>query len=116
MPSRKNETFSHAPTPSKNPDLSPLNCSLFVELRKNPPNSLPELVKTLERYAASLNKDRIITAVNDILPRAQACTESDEGAFEYELKSFKMLMLIIYCGYVFLKCPTLGNTNNIIIT
>ena len=48
------------------------NCCL-VELRKTPPNSLPELVNTLERYAAGLNTDQIITAVNDILSRAQAC-------------------------------------------
>ena len=47
-------------------------------------NSLPELVNTMERYSAS-----IITDVNDILPRAQACFESDGGAFEYKLKSFK---------------------------
>ena len=53
------------------------------------PNSLLELVNTVERYAASLNKDQIITAVNDILPRAQTCIVSDGGAFEYKLKSFK---------------------------
>ena len=35
-----------------------------------------------------LNKDQIITNVNDILPRAQACIESDGGAFEYKLKCF----------------------------
>ena len=52
-------------------------------------NSLSELVNTVERYATSLNKDQIITAVNEIQPRAQACIESDGGAFEYELKSFK---------------------------
>ena len=52
-------------------------------------NSFPELVNTVERYAASLNKDQIITAVNGILPRAKACIESDGGAFEYKLKSFK---------------------------
>ena len=46
-------------------------------------------MNTVERYAASLNKDRIITAVNDMLPRAQACIESDGGAFEDELKFFK---------------------------
>ena len=50
---------------------------------KDPPNSFPELVNTVERYAASLNKDQIITAVNDILPRAQACIESDARTFEY---------------------------------
>ena len=50
----------------------------IVELRKNPPNSLPELVNTVERYTAySLNKDQIITAANDILPRAQVCIEFD---------------------------------------
>ena len=38
---------------------------------KYPPNSLPELVNTVERYAASLNKDQIIAAVNDMLPRAE---------------------------------------------
>ena len=52
-------------------------------------NSLPELINTVERYAASLDKDQIITAVNDILPRAQACIESDGRAFDYILKSFK---------------------------
>ena len=52
---------------------------------KNPPNSLPELVNSVERHAASLNKDQIITAVNDILPRAQGSIESDAGAFEYKL-------------------------------
>ena len=56
----------------------------LVELRKNPSNSLPELVNTVEGYAVSLNKDQIITLVNDILPR-----ESDGGAFEYKLKSFQ---------------------------
>ena len=43
----------------------------------------------MEKYAASLNKNQIITAVNDILPKAQACIESDGGEFEYKLKSFK---------------------------
>ena len=52
----------------------------LVEIRKNPPNSLPELVNTVERYAASLNKDQIITAVNDILPIVKACIEYDGGA------------------------------------
>ena len=33
---------------------------LWVELIINPPNSLPELVNTVERYAVSLNKDLII--------------------------------------------------------
>ena len=37
----------------------------LVELKKNPPNSLPELVNTVERYAACLNKDQVSTAVND---------------------------------------------------
>ena len=55
-------------------------------------NSLLELVNNVERYAASLDKDQISTAVNDILPRAQACIESDGGAFEYKLKSFKKIL------------------------
>ena len=71
------------------------NCCL-VELRKNLPNSLPELVNNVDRYAASLNKDQIITAVNDILPRAQACIESDGWAFEYKLKSFKKDLIVIF--------------------
>ena len=61
----------------------------LVKLRRNTPNSLPELTNTVERHAASLNKDRLLTAVNDILPRAQACIGSDGGAFEYKLKSSK---------------------------
>ena len=56
---------------------------------KNPPNSLPELVNSVERYAAGLNTDQIITVVNDILPKVQACIESYGGAFEYKLISFK---------------------------
>ena len=54
-----------------------------------PSYSLLELVSTVERYAASLSKEQITTADNDILPRAQACLDSDGGAFEYKLKSFK---------------------------
>ena len=38
----------------------------------NPLNSFPELMNTMERYSASRSKYQIITAVNDILPRAQA--------------------------------------------
>ena len=86
--------FTESPWPAKSPDLSPLDYWFWsvclVELRKNPPNSFPGLVNTVERYAAILNKDQIITAaVNDILPRVQAYIESDGGAFEYNLKSFK---------------------------
>ena len=54
-------------------------------------NFLPELVNIVEIYAASLNKDQIITAVNNILPRAQACIKSDGGAFEY---TFSVLYII----------------------
>ena len=46
-------------------------------------------MNNVERYAVSLNKDQIITAVNDIIPRAPAYIESDGGAFDYKLKSFK---------------------------
>ena len=64
--------FEMPPTPARSPDLSPLDYLFWsvclVELRKNPPNSLPELVNTVERYDASLNKDQIITAVNAMLP------------------------------------------------
>ena len=60
-----------------------------ISLPTQTSNSHPELVNTVERYATRLNKDQIITAVNDILPRAQACIGSDGGAFEYKLKSFK---------------------------
>ena len=85
MPPRNNQ--------HKVPDLSPLDYWFWsvclVELRKNPSNSLPELVYTVAKYAASLNKDQIITAVNDMLPRAQACIASDGEAFKYELKYFK---------------------------
>ena len=71
-----------------------------VQLFHFPSNFLPELVNTIEGYAASLNQDQIITAVNDILPRAQACIESDGGALEYKLKSLnKRQSFIFYCGY-----------------
>ena len=52
-------------------------------------NTLPELVNTVEVYAARFKKYQIITVVNDILPWAQACIKFDGGAFEYKLKSFK---------------------------
>ena len=64
----------------------------LVGLKKNLSNSFPELVNTAERHAAGLNKDQIIIAVNDILPRAQTFIESDGEAFEYKLKSFKKIL------------------------
>ena len=91
--------------------------SSSISLQAPTSNSLPEIVNTVERYAASLNTNQIITTVNDILPRAQACIESDGGAFEYKLKSFKKILIVIFVlRYFFLKCPTLGTTNNTIIT
>ena len=92
MPPYKNQTFSHQHKQKVSiylPSTTGVFSACLVELRKKPPNSLPELVNTVERYAASLNEDSIITAVNDILLRAQACIESDGGAFEYKLRSFK---------------------------
>ena len=62
------------------------NYAIFQPTQRPTPFQI-ELVNTVERYAASLNKDQVITAVKS--PRAQACIESDEGAFEYELKYFK---------------------------
>ena len=61
------------------PDTSPLDywSVCLVELKKNPQNYLTELVNIVERYATSLNKHQIVTAVADTLPRAQACVESD---------------------------------------
>ena len=53
----------------------------YISLPTSNSNSLPELVNTVESYAASLNKDQIITAVNDIPPKAQACIESDGEVF-----------------------------------
>ena len=61
-----------------------------VELKKNStklPSRASECREKIRCY--TLNIDQIITVVNDILPRAQACIESDRGAFEYKLKSFK---------------------------
>ena len=77
MPPRKYQTFSYQHQ-QKVPIYLPWFWSVcLVELRKNPPNTLPVLVNTVERYDPSLNEDKIITAVNDILPRAPACIESD---------------------------------------
>ena len=41
-----------------------------ISLPTSTSNSLPELVNNVERYAASVNKDQIITAVNDILTKS----------------------------------------------
>ena len=78
-------------------------------------NSLSDLVNTVERYDA---KDQIITAVNHILPRAQACIESDGGYLSTNWNSSrKDLIDNFVLPYIFsLKWPTLGSTNNIIIT
>lgn len=85
--------FTDRPWPARSPDLSPLDYWFWsvcmVELRKNPPNSLPDLVNTVGGYAASLNYDQISAAVKDVLPRANACIEADGGAFEYKLKGIK---------------------------
>ena len=90
---RSKKSYIFTPKPVKSPDLSPLDYWFWsvclVELRKNSLNSIPEIVYTVERYAASLNKDQIITALNDILPRAQACIEYDGGAFDYKPKIFQ---------------------------
>ena len=60
----------------------------FISLPTPTSISLLELVTTVERYAAIINKYQIISALNDTLPRAQACIDSDGGAFEYKLKAF----------------------------
>ena len=93
--------------PAKSLDLSPLDwfwSVILVELRKNPPNSILELVNTIESYAASLNKDQIITDVNDILPRAQT--------------SFEKKLIVIFLFRILF--PQMFNIrqciNNIIIT
>ena len=52
---------------------------------RTPLKILPEIVNSVEGYGASLNKDQIITVVNDILPKVQAYIESDGGAFEYKM-------------------------------
>ena len=111
--------FTVRPWPAKSPILSPLDnwfwSVCLVELGKNLPNSLPELVNTVERYAASLNNYQIITAANEILHRA--CIESDGRAIEYKLESFKKdLIFNLLLRIFFLICPTLGNTNNIMRT
>ena len=87
--------FTERPASEKSRSISPgllvLVC-LFSLAREIPLNSLPKLVNTVESYAASLSKDQIITAVNDILQRAQVCIEFEGGAFEYQLKSFKKIL------------------------
>ena len=109
MGHESHKPFYRGSCPAKSTNLSLLDYYWFwsvclVELRKNPPNSLPELVNTVERYAASLNKDQITAAVNAIPPRAKVCIESDGGAFEYKLKSFKERLDIKSC-ILFLKRP-----------
>ena len=59
----------------------PSNCNFQL------PSRASEYLGKIRCY--SLNKDQIISAVNDILPKTQACIESDWGAFEYKLKYFK---------------------------
>ena len=78
---------------AKSPDLSTLDFWFWyvclAELRRNPPSSIQELVDTVEYCLASLEKDVIIRACRDILPRAAACMECSWGAFEYKLKKIK---------------------------
>lgn len=81
------------PWPARSPDLSPLDFWFWsvclAELRRNPPSSLDELKETVEVYSNTLEKEEIIKACRDILPRADACIQSGGGAFEYKLKKIK---------------------------
>ena len=113
-PRKKSDIF----TPTKHLDCNQLwRIQSPTALRKEFRKHFKSSPRRLPHNAASLNKEQIITDVNDILPRAQAFIESVGGAFDYKLKSFKnrLSRSFFYCGYFFLKCPTLGNTNNIII-
>ena len=69
------------------------NWKLFLPIAKNGIIAYTQFVCT---YIYKWNNNvkcstilRIITAVNYILPRTQACIESDGGAFKCKLKSFK---------------------------
>ena len=69
------------------------------------------------KISASLNKDQIITAVNDILPRTQACIETVEGHLSINWNpSRKYLIVYFWLLIFFIECQTVCNTNNIVIT
>ena len=53
------------------PELLHIALVCLVGPRKNPANSLSYLVNIVEKHIACLNKTKITTAVDDILPRAQ---------------------------------------------
>ena len=43
----------------------------------------------MEEFSDRLEKQEVIKACRDILPRAAACIERGGGAFEYKLKKMK---------------------------
>ena len=79
--------------PPRSPDLSPLDFWFWSvclqELRRNPPRTIDQLKATVESFAASLTAEEISKAVNDILPRAEACILAEGGSFEHVLKKHK---------------------------
>jgi hypothetical protein len=81
------------PWPAKSPCLSPLDYWFWSvclqELRRNPPNTLEELMETVNEYSDSLEKEEIMKAVGNILKRAECCIEAEGGAFEYKMKKAK---------------------------
>ena len=83
---------------------------------KNPLNSFPELVSTVERYAAIASiKIKSLLLQMIFYQEPKFATNLIEGQLSTNLNpSRKDLIVNFYCGYFSLKCQTLGNTDNII--
>ena len=51
------------------------------------PNTMEELVETVNEFTDSLEREEVRKAVGNIVKRAESCIEAEGGAFEYKLKS-----------------------------
>ena len=55
-------------------------------MRRTLPNTMEELVETVNEFTDSLEREEVRKAVGNIVKRAESCIEAEWGAFEYKFK------------------------------
>ena len=82
--------LTNRPWPAKNPCLSPLDYWFWSvclqELRRTPPNTIEELIETVNDVTDSLEEEEVRKAVGNIMKRAESSLYDKGGAIEYKLK------------------------------
>ena len=61
----------------------------MAALRKTTPSSLEELKITIESYAESLTRYKVLKCVINVRDRARACIQRSGGNFERQLNKLK---------------------------